>query len=315
MKKIIIGLIAFTSISAFANECKVYLPKHDRGLIDSNFGDRKYERFDNKAIRALNELGYSVTQNENEQTEYSLRRTNTRFSGVADEEVFSLGGNKVVVEVRLTQATTGKSWVTSGISNCNLNCSEIRAEERAMKKAVLNLPPCGNEVTSMPADPTPTEVKVSSCSESLKLSIQDKTRSSEDLGFATGVTLLSAPFVGAFVAGVPGALAGTGVVLVLGTTALTQEIAKKHRKNILEIFKGAASGKGNGKTKKLWRIAHRKNKAVFKDMTYSSFLQHLHNADISGEACEFRDVPKKKGIIQVLVDQSELSDARSSVQY
>ncbi len=142
MKKVIFGLVALTSMSAFANDCKVYFPKHDREWTCSNCENRTYERFDNKAIRALNKLGYSVTQNENERVDYILRRLSTKSHWETYSNDVNWAGSYLKVEVQLFHVSSGQKWNASAISRYNLIGSPVGAETRAMKNAVLDLPTC-----------------------------------------------------------------------------------------------------------------------------------------------------------------------------
>ncbi len=100
----------------------------------------------------------------------------------------------------------------------------------------------------------------------------------------------------------------------IGGTHLTQELIKKHRKKMLEIFVGAAA-QGNKATQKLWTLALKKNPEALKGMTYEQFLASIHKGDISGEACSVRRIDeilnnyglaRKKDVIQVAIDANEL---------
>jgi hypothetical protein len=100
-----------------------------------------------------------------------------------------------------------------------------------------------------------------------------------------------------------GAQIGLTLIIVGTKTAI-----KKHRENIALIFEGAAIPGGNVRTKKLWKLANKKNRNAFKDITYEQFLNAIHKADLSGEACQFEDIPERRDLIGVLVDGKELFD-------
>lgn len=128
--------------------------------------------------------------------------------------------------------------------------------------------------------------------------------------YAAGYTIagfaMTSPLVGgaAFVA-----LYSTGLTLAFAAPAAGVGIlaVRKHRKNILEVFEGAASG-GNKKTEKLWKLAIKKNLNAFKGITYEQFLSEIHKSDISGKACETESVPERKDILNVVIDLKDLED-------
>lgn len=100
-----------------------------------------------------------------------------------------------------------------------------------------------------------------------------------------------------------------GAALATGApiAGLTILAVRKHRKNILKIFQGAATG-GNKKTAKLWRLALKKNSNAFEGVTYEQFLANIHESDLSGKACETESVPERKEIVNVVINLQDLED-------
>lgn len=107
-------------------------------------------------------------------------------------------------------------------------------------------------------------------------------------------------------------LGGAALATGASTAGLTILAVRKHRKNILKIFEGAAKG-GNRKTEKLWKLALKKNLDAFKGVTYEQFLAAIHESDISGKACEIETIPERKEIVNVVIDLKELEDDNAIV--
>lgn len=132
------------------------------------------------------------------------------------------------------------------------------------------------------------------------------TAGSFGAGFGLAYMAMWSPVVagGSFVA-----VYATGLTLLFGAPIAGGSIlaVRKHRKNMLEIFEGAASG-GNKKTEKMWRLALKKDINAFKGMTYEQFLQGIREADSSGKACETETIPERKDVINVVIDLKELDD-------
>jgi hypothetical protein len=175
-----------------------------------------------------------------------------------------------------------------------------------------------------------SKIEVKSCSERLRNLVNKNSGKAKDVAGVSG----TAAGLGGIIIGVPsgvihsrntsvdgdiapgaglkGAAITAGVIFAIGGgIAGVMAFVQKHRENILEIFDGAANG-GNGKTKKLWKITKKKmskiDKDAFKNVTYKQFLEEIYKADISGRACEFEDVPERKEIASVLIEQIELEN-------
>lgn len=152
--------------------------------------------------------------------------------------------------------------------------------------------------------------KVKSCSEQIvefQMRSKNGHKGEAAIGFAKStVNLVVFQLLPA--SGVQGILLSLGIQLGMGIVETGTKLAlAKHRQNILEIFQGAANG-GNKRTEKLWKIANRRNRKAFSDISYNQFLNAIHNGDLSGSACEFKVIPKRKDLIHVIINAKELGN-------
>lgn len=160
-------------------------------------------------------------------------------------------------------------------------------------------------------EPTPSEVKIESCSERLRDKKNDNLWYAERIG---GGGLIGAAATGAGVmAGV--AIAVPITIIGVAAAASTTLLISAANKNVaLKLLEGSGEG-GNKQTLKAWNRANKKNPELFSKITYAEFLASIHKADVNGNACRLKSKPSKNDVINIvkldLEDESKDGESNS----
>jgi hypothetical protein len=178
-------------------------------------------------------------------------------------------------------------------------------------KLVMSILLCSSIVMAQTTEPEIAKPeKPQTCSQQLEAKTEKLGNTAAGVGGA-GV------FVGGFIA-LAAPTGGLSVVAGGVTVAAILIISSEHKYKAIKLFEGAATG-GNGATARAWRKANRKDPEFFKKITYVQFLDSIHKANVSGEACRMKAVPSKKDLVKMVKidldteDESESSKSTGAI--